>query len=257
MCVIINKMITKVNKTVYENPRPIEFIVIHYFGAFGTAKGNALYFRDIKRHGSAHYFVDEEEIWQVVEDKDAAWHCGDYGIGDYKGIAKNYNSIAVEMRPNKLDKTSEYATDKDWFFEEATVKNTIELVRELQQKYGVSDDHIIRHHDVTAKQCPRPFVGNDINEYYKKTGNMMWVDFKRRLKEEEDEEMTQEEFNTKMDAYFDNLKKKAPSEWSEEARMWAEDNELILGDEHGNLQYKSPVTREQMVIFMKRLFELK
>ena len=49
---------------------------------------------------------------------------------------------------NKLD-----ITDK-------TINNTIELVKQLKAKYGVSDDHIIMHYNVTNKVCPAPFVEN-------------------------------------------------------------------------------------------------
>ena len=33
------------------------------------------------------------------------------------------------------------------------------------------------------KNCPRPFVGDDINEYYKVSGNQKWEEFKHRISE--------------------------------------------------------------------------
>lgn len=43
------------------------------------------------------------------------------------------------------------------------------------------------------------------------------------------------------------LAKQEPSDWSEEAREWAEESGIIAGDEKGNKQYKKPCTREELV----------
>ena len=42
------------------------------------------------------------------------------------------------------------------------------------------------------------------------------------------------------------LKQKEPSDWSEEAREWAEKQGIINGDENGNKQYKKFCTREEV-----------
>lgn len=70
---------------------------------------------------------------------------------------------------------------------------------------------------------------------------------------EEDEDMTQETFNAHMDAYFAQLAKQEPSGWSADARAWAEENGLIVGNERGEKQYKAFVTREQLAVFLQRL----
>lgn len=91
----INKKITKVNKTVMSKKNN-KYIVIHYVGAVSTAKNNADYFYSVNRGASANYFVDDNEIWQVVEDKNAAWHCGTTGKYYHKEC-RNENSIGIEM----------------------------------------------------------------------------------------------------------------------------------------------------------------
>ncbi len=70
---------------------------------------------------------------------------------------------------------------------------------------------------------------------------------------EEDEDMTQETFNAHMDAYLAQLAKQEPSGWSADARIWAEENGLIAGNERGEKQYRAFVTREQMAVFLQRL----
>ncbi|WP_312502414.1 N-acetylmuramoyl-L-alanine amidase [Lacrimispora sp.] len=51
-------------------------------------------------------------------------------------------------------------TSRDWYFEEATVQKAIELTKELMAKYNIHADWVIRHHDVTGKICPNPYVLN-------------------------------------------------------------------------------------------------
>ena len=57
------------------------YIVMHYTGNLtDTAKNNANYFRDADRGASAHLFVDESDVYEVVSLNDTAWAVGaDYG----------------------------------------------------------------------------------------------------------------------------------------------------------------------------------
>lgn len=144
----INKLLTKVNFT-KSSSRKIEYIVIHYVGATGTAKNNCLYFEKFYRGASAHYFVGHSgDIWQCVEDSNVAWHCG---ASNYKHkYCRNSNSIGIEMCCRLNGNT--------WYFEDATVKATVELTKELMKKYNIPKERVIRHYDVTGKQCPMPYV---------------------------------------------------------------------------------------------------
>ena len=60
----INKKITRVN---YNNSNrsnsQIKYLVYHYVGGVSTARNNADYFYSTYRGASAHFFVDENEIW--------------------------------------------------------------------------------------------------------------------------------------------------------------------------------------------------
>ena len=152
----INKNITSRNYTKGNN-RSIKYIVIHYVGAVSTAKANCSFFKLTYRGASAHYFVDDTSIWQCVDDKNIAWHCGG-GLQGSKGHTYfkkclNSNSIGVEMccykNNGKLDISSK------------TESNTIELVKELMNKYKISASNVIRHFDVTGKDCPAPFVSDE------------------------------------------------------------------------------------------------
>lgn len=73
---------------------------------------------------------------------------------------------------------------------------------------------------------------------------------------EEEEEMTQEQFNKMMDVYLTEKAKKEPSSWSAEARAWAENDAngqaLVQGTGSGQ-EYQMFLTREQMVTILHRL----
>lgn len=153
----INKKLTTVNFNNTNNTGRIKYIVIHYVGALGGAEANCNYYKSVNRNASAHYFVGfEGEIWQCVEDGDVAWHCG---AKSYKHPeCRNSNAIGIEMCVRKKNTASMSASDKDWYFEDATVKSTIELTKELMKKYNVPVENVIRHYDVTGKTCPAPYV---------------------------------------------------------------------------------------------------
>ncbi|MGL6187315.1 MAG: peptidoglycan recognition protein family protein [Clostridium chrysemydis] len=143
----------------YEGGNSKDYIIIHSTGNTNdTAKNNADYFGRADRGASAHYFVDDNSIYQVVEDNDCSWSCGDghnkYGIG-------NRNTIAIEM----------CGTD-DGNISDKTIENTLELTKSLMNKYGINIDHVVRHYDASRKCCPSQFSPNDWKR---------WWNFKARL----------------------------------------------------------------------------
>lgn len=145
----IKQLLTKTNFKP-GNGKQNKYIVIHYVGATGGAEANCKYFYSTYRGASAHYFVGHQgEVWQCVKDNDVAWHVG---ANSYKHpYCRNSNSIGIEMCCRKN-------TDGTWRFEEATIKATIELTKELMKKHNIPAANVIRHFDVTGKTCPEPYV---------------------------------------------------------------------------------------------------
>ena len=155
----------------------ITYLVIHYTANNGdTAKNNADYFAREAVSTSAHYFVDENEVWQSVRDKDIAWHCGTSGVY-YHPYCRNSNSIGIELC-SRIE-------NGRYVFRAGTVENARGLVRALMQQYGIGAANVVRHYDVTHKTCPAPFVENAA----------AWASFKRGLVGEEADDMTAEEVN--------------------------------------------------------------
>lgn len=136
----------------YVGGNNIKYIVVHDTGnVTDSDEGNANYFCTGSRNASAHYFVDNDSITQVVKDSDCSWHCGD-GNGKY-GIT-NRNSLGIELC--RVNNKVEYQTKV----------NAAELIRSLMSKYNVSIDRVVRHYDASRKNCPSSMSANNWAEWY-------------------------------------------------------------------------------------------
>ena len=122
----------------------IDKVVVHYLGNPETsAQENHDYFQSLKNlqnmYMSANYVVGTKgEIIQCVPDGEVAWASNE----------ANYYSISVENC--HLDSSGK--------FTDATYWSDVHLVAYLTEKYGLDRDDIIRHYDVTGKDCPKWYV---------------------------------------------------------------------------------------------------
>lgn len=111
----------------------------------GTAYNNTKYFKDVDRKSSAHYFIDDGDvIWQCVRDTDTAWHVGDNW--SHNGC---YNSNAIGI---------EVCETADGSFTEKEIATLSWLVQMLMDEYGIPEERVCRHYDVTSKICPRGYI---------------------------------------------------------------------------------------------------
>jgi len=150
----IRKMLIKFNFS--KGGNVIKYIVLHDTGnVTDMALGNAKYFSVDGRKASAHYFVDDKEIIQLVEDTDSAWH-----VGKSLGKITNKNSIGIEMCRKNNTVT------------EITEGKTIELVKFLMEKYNIAPENVVRHFDASGKNCPASFNIGDWDR---------WKRFKAKL----------------------------------------------------------------------------
>ena len=129
----------------------VEYIVIHDTGnaaAGADAMAHYQYFAGGDRNASAHYFVDDGQVVQIIDDSEGSWHSG----VKYKTPAtpiSNHNSIGIEMCIN---------SDGDY---NAAMQNTIDLAAYLLWKYDLSIDHLVRHYDANGKVCPLTMSANN------------------------------------------------------------------------------------------------
>lgn len=202
----------------------IQYLVLHYTGNDGdTAAGNASYFQNTVTKTSAHYFVDDREIFRSVPELCTAWAVGgkkypsaeESGGGTMYGVITNTNSISVEMCDTVKDGVLQAS--------EATLQNAAALCREIMERYGIPVDRVYRHFDVTGKQCPAYFVDGE-----------MWAAFKARLKTEAEAP--------------DNT----PSPAHKEGVDWAVEQGILRGNAAGDLMLRQAMTREQFCTMLYR-----
>ena len=219
--------------------QPIKYLVIHYVGATGGAEANCLYYGRESVGASAHYFVGHAprcEVWQSVEERDTAWHCGTFK-GYKHPECRNANSIGIEIccHQGKAGK---------WYFDPETVDAAVELARDIMARYGIDTNHVVRHYDVTGKICPAPYVNDPA----------AWEAFKQRL---EEHEMTKEEVRALIQeelAARDAVQAEAAqiaSPWAGEEWAAAQMLGIMDGTRPGGF-----VTREQLAAVAVRLYNL-
>lgn len=283
---IIITRCTSTTNTTYLANRNIKYIVVHYTAGTtsraGTARNTALMFSRPATNASADFIVDNETIIQFNPDikNRYCWHAGS-SIGKYntKGgslykIAKSSNSIGIEVCSSSKNGQCSMPNADYFYFTDAVVRKTAELVAYLMKAYNISINNVIRHYDVTGKLCPgiKGWNADSGSEYN-------WVEFKKTVQSiytngvqipvtpvqqvtqkpivEEDEDMTLDTFKNLMRQYRQELQDNDCGSWSEDARQWAINNKMINGistDASGNPNYAwaDNLTREQMVVLLYR-----
>lgn len=153
-------------KCYYKTNQKVQWIVIHNMGGMekgvykgGTNQGSWDWWSKGAggNNTSAHYCVDDKEIWQCLEDNWKGVHCGPVRKGHYGADrgASNSNSIGIEIADhNKIDKNK-------------SMELAIELARYLVKKYNLSVDNVIQHYDVSGKDCPNWIRANNKWNYFK------------------------------------------------------------------------------------------
>ena len=187
--------------------KSIDRIVIHYTAGVGdTARNNGIFFQGANRQASAHFFVDENTVVCSVREGDTAWHAGNWDM--------NCRSVGIEMCSKK-------DAEGNYYIPKATVDRTVELTRELMDRYGIGVEGVLRHYDVNGKHCPEPFVRN----------GALWEDFKRRIAEEPAQEQ--------------------PAAWAADAWRAAKACGVLDGTRPFD-----PVTRQELAVILQRMGSL-
>ena len=215
--IIREHLASKTNYTA-TGTRAIKYIVIHYTGNDGdTAFSNCKYFKGANRNASAHYFVDEQEVWRSVPDGDKAWHCG--GSTYYHPACRNANALGIELCSRK-DKNGNY------YFKPETVELAVQLTRAKMAEYNIPAENVVRHYDVTHKICPAPFVHDET----------AWATFKAALITKEVQDMP-------------TYKKigDAPS-WARPTLQKLITKKALTGDGNGNINVSEDFCRTMVVL---------
>ena len=121
-------------------------IVVHYTANPGsTAQNNRDYFNGLKdsheTEASSNFIVGlDGEIIQCVP----TWEMA------YASNSRNIDTVSIECcHPDETGK-----------FTDETYRSLVQLTAWLCVKFNLTEDQVIRHYDVTGKNCPKYFVEN-------------------------------------------------------------------------------------------------
>lgn len=148
-----------------------KYIVIHYTANTGkgaNALANRNYWNNISKPAlaaSAEYVVDDKTILRAIPDDEVAYHVGakvytalgNKIIKECKVKTPNFVCIGIEICVN---------SDGDFY---KTIANTKDLVKSLMNKYSIPVENVVRHFDITGKNCPAFYVSDETKwEAFKK-----------------------------------------------------------------------------------------
>lgn len=205
---------------------------------------------DPKNGSSCNYAVGRDgSIGMGVEEKDRSWCTSDR--------ENDHRAITIEVAS---DTTHPYAVT------DAAYKALIELLVDICKRNGikkllwkgdksligkVDQQNMTVHRWFANKACPGDYL-------YSRHGQIA-NEVNAKLNNQEEEEMTQDEFNKMfkkaMDAYRQELRDNDASPYSEDARQWAKENGIVAGGSEAsfNGMWEDLLTREQAVVLLKRL----
>lgn len=139
--------------TVNEYSRPgipleqVTGIVVHYTANPGTsAQDNRDYFEGLKdshtTKASSHFIIGlDGEIIQCIP-------CSEWA---YASNERNEDTISIEC----------CIPDESGEFTQQTYDSLVELVSWLCFRYGLTEEDLLRHYDITGKNCPKYYVEHE------------------------------------------------------------------------------------------------
>tara|TARA_B100000674_G_C37734510_1_gene865874 strand:- start:65 stop:814 length:750 start_codon:yes stop_codon:yes gene_type:complete len=134
------KLIKKFKSQNFDNRdnSKVSFIIIHYT-ALKNCNVAIKYLCDKKNKVSSHYLISQSgKIYNLVEDKERAWHAGiSYWDGN---IDLNSKSIGIELDFSKYKKNNSFSTN--------IIAALIYLIKKLKKKYKIENHNILGHSDI-------------------------------------------------------------------------------------------------------------
>lgn len=124
--------------------------------------------------------------------------------------------------------------------------------------YEPKDDEMVltMHQWFASTNCPGPYLGSKFPELAQRvTARLNTSTTSSSIKKQEDDDMTQEQFNKMADSWMNSLGNKGASSWAKDAIEWGKANGLMVGDDKGNIMPKKPLTREEFITVMNRFYD--
>lgn len=132
------------------------------------------------RYGSTQILADEDSVTIAIPEDEVAWACGDRNAGPWDPVFKgqrpvarslfgnrqNYQSVSVEIC-NNASWLRAVRNAGDWtvaFLRNKGLMVDAEFSLDPNGRLAIAPGRIalLRHYDVTGKNCPKPFVDEAI-----------------------------------------------------------------------------------------------
>lgn len=231
----------------------IDTISIHCMAGNLSVESCGNMFAEKSRKASSNYGIGSDgRIALYVDEANRSW-CTSSSSNDNR-------AITIEVANSEIG--------EPWPITDAAYNALIDLLVDICQRNGISkllwrgDKSLIGqvdkqnmtvHRRFAAKSCP----GNWLYEHHDQIAN----DVNKRLGQEDDEDMTLDKFKELMKEYRTELQDNDCGTRSQEGRDFCINNGIFVGagtDENGqpNYMYGDFVTREQLMVVIKRLFEM-
>lgn len=117
-----------------------------------------------KIYASAHYIIDDHTIVRCLPDLEVGYHVG--SSKPYKDLVHSKLNIPVGDSPNNYTLGIEMCVNSDGDFSK-TRQHTIELTNSLMNQYGIDQSRVLRHFDITGKDCPKMMLDEAIWEQFR------------------------------------------------------------------------------------------
>ena len=182
-----------------------------------------------------HAFIDDSGVYQTLPWNFRGWHCGGDGNNTHIGVEMTEPGCIRYISGSNFS-CSDFPTARA--FAAKTYETAVKLFAELCVAYdlGPLADGVILSH---AEGHKRGIASNhgDPEHLWAQLGLPYTMDgFREEVK------------RTVEKSKLDNV----PALWAEEAVAWAQKDGIITGNEHGDLMLRSPLTREQFCVMLKR-----
>jgi N-acetylmuramoyl-L-alanine amidase CwlA len=145
----------------------VQAVVVHYTAnPHANAEDHQEYFDGADggnyRYAGAHIFVDKFEAVEVIPLDEVAYQANEKepklptlraSVPYYPGGNANLLTLSIEM-----------CIEENGSFHPDTVERTRLVIKDLQNKFPQLKDtknRVVRHYDVTGKNCPKPFVEDE------------------------------------------------------------------------------------------------
>lgn len=161
------------------------------------------------------------QIYQTLPWTMRGWHCGRSG---------NDTHISFEICEDNL---------KDPVYFGKIYAAAVELCVKLCREFNLPPESICDH----AEGYKMGIASNhgDVSHWFKRHGKSMDT-FRADVKKALQKEVIK----------LDNT----PDNWAKEAVDWAVKNKILLGDDKGNLKLRANCTRQEMIVFLHRLWQV-